>query len=46
MKEKNAAGEQATIAEGKTLPPPDITGIPEDVSELSVAQLQVHSFIC
>lgn len=31
------------MAEGKTLPPPDITGIPDDVSELSVAQLQVPS---
>ena len=29
------------MADGKTLPPHDISGIPEDVSELSVAQLQV-----
>jgi hypothetical protein len=41
VKEASEAADKAAVAEGKTLPPHDISGIPEDVSELSVAQLQV-----
>jgi hypothetical protein len=41
VKEASEAADKAAVADGKTLPPHDISGIPEDVSELSVAQLQV-----
>jgi hypothetical protein len=41
VKEASEAADKAAVADGKTPPPHDISGIPEDVSELSVAQLQV-----
>jgi hypothetical protein len=43
VKEAHEAADKTAAADGRTLPLPDIDGIPEEVSELSVAQLQVWS---